>query len=323
GNPTFSSHTDLTSPEVITPLSGNTTSSSPNHLLEEFADELALITFPPGNDDLPFDIKSDLREIEKFLNHDPTKEMDSILKDSVDECNLADPNVNLFYTIPEMFTDEHALDYSSPPLYDEYDDDLFELESDNDDACDDPFDSKEEKINESKLLIDELDLPISSDFLPSPEYDLFLFHDFSEVDALPSTNNEDKVFNQGILIKENLSKVTVQATQDKNVKKMSIAHASLILEDFNLPFHELPFHTKFLGSETLLSFSSKNEEKVFEPRIFTSKGVYTFLLSELSHRGTKGFKVIKILESPMEIFPCSYREDIRILDVSYLYFNPP
>ncbi|GKE29793.1 reverse transcriptase domain-containing protein [Tanacetum coccineum] len=45
-------------------LSGSTTSSSPSlpisetsdYSLEEFADELALITFPPGNDDLPFDI---------------------------------------------------------------------------------------------------------------------------------------------------------------------------------------------------------------------------------------------------------------------------
>ncbi|GJY64297.1 hypothetical protein Tco_0465757 [Tanacetum coccineum] len=63
GNPTFSSHTDLTSPEVINPLSGSTTSPSPDHLLEGFADELALITFPPGNNDLPFDIESDLREI--------------------------------------------------------------------------------------------------------------------------------------------------------------------------------------------------------------------------------------------------------------------
>ncbi|GJZ08009.1 reverse transcriptase domain-containing protein [Tanacetum coccineum] len=61
-------------------------------LLEEFADELALITFPPGNNDLPFDIESDLREIEYLLNHDPTKKMDSILEDSVDEGNLADPN---------------------------------------------------------------------------------------------------------------------------------------------------------------------------------------------------------------------------------------
>ncbi|GJV95699.1 reverse transcriptase domain-containing protein [Tanacetum coccineum] len=130
GNPTFSSHTDLTSPEVINPSSGNptpisepetksssssptlisleesdliweefeaylasdsfplgnsnpsspllpfhnslngsTTSSSPSlpisetsdYFLEEFADELAHITFPPGNDcSFPFDVNSDL-----------------------------------------------------------------------------------------------------------------------------------------------------------------------------------------------------------------------------------------------------------------------
>nr|GFA09917.1 reverse transcriptase domain-containing protein [Tanacetum cinerariifolium] len=64
GKPTFSSHTDLTLPGVINPLSGNTTCFSPDHLLVEFADGLALITFPLGNDDLPFDIESDLREIE-------------------------------------------------------------------------------------------------------------------------------------------------------------------------------------------------------------------------------------------------------------------
>nr|GEY02065.1 hypothetical protein [Tanacetum cinerariifolium] len=180
GNPTFSSHPELTSPEVkdnvfdpeggnvlieilldldstkylypphnVNPLSGNTTSSSsPNHLLEEFADELALITSPPGNDDLPFDIESDLKEIEYLLHHDPIKEMDSILKDSIDQ-----------------------------------------IESDTEYVFDDPFDSKGEKIKESKLLIDELDIPRSSDFLPSSEYDSFLFEDFSEVDALPSTNN--------------------------------------------------------------------------------------------------------------------------------------
>nr|GEZ72991.1 reverse transcriptase domain-containing protein [Tanacetum cinerariifolium] len=312
GNPTFSSHIDLTSPEVINPLSGSTTSSSPNHLLEEFADELALITFPPGNDDLPFDIDFDLREIEYFLNHDPTKEMDYILKDSVDEYNLADPNDNLVDTIPEMFTDEHTLNYSSLPLYDDFDNDLFKLESDNDDIYDDPFDSKEDKINEFKLLIDELDPPRSRDFLPSPKYDSFLFEDFSEVYALPSTNNEDKVFNPGILIHKNLTEVTVQVTPDKNEKKMSISNASLILKDFDPPFYELPFHKEVLGSETLLSFTSQNEEKNFKPEILTSKGVHTSLLSELSHRGPKVFKVIKIFESTMKIFRCSYGEDIRI-----------
>nr|GEV31540.1 reverse transcriptase domain-containing protein [Tanacetum cinerariifolium] len=325
GNPTFFSHSDLTSPEVkddifdpeggnilieklinldstkdllsphnINPSSGSTTfsSSSPNHLLKEFTDKIALITFPPGNDDL---------------------------------LNLTDPNDNLFYTIPKMFTDEHALDYSSPPLYDDYDDDLDGFKSDTDDAYNDPFDSKGEKIKEPKLLIDELDLPKSSDFLPSPEYDSFLFEDFFEVDAFPSTNNEDKVFNPGILIHKSLFEVNTHVAPDKNVKKIAISHASLILEDFDPPLslYELLFQKKVLGSKTILSFSSENEKKVFKPEILTSKGVHTSLLSELSYRGPETFKVIKILKSPIEIFPCSFGEDIRILDVSCLHFYPP
>nr|GFB80420.1 hypothetical protein [Tanacetum cinerariifolium] len=153
----------------------STTSSSPNHLLEEFADELALITFPLRNDDVSFDIESGLKEIEYLLHHDPIKDMDSIFKDSIDTSNLADLNENLVDTMPEMFTDEHAFNYSSPPLYDEYDDDLFEAESDTEYVYDNPSDSKGEKIKESKLLIDELDLP--SDFLPPSKYNLF----FSEI----------------------------------------------------------------------------------------------------------------------------------------------
>ncbi|GJW76305.1 reverse transcriptase domain-containing protein [Tanacetum coccineum] len=159
-------------------LSGSTTSSSPSlhiseisdYFLEEFADELALITFPPGNDDLSFDAESDLRELEYLLNHDPIKEMDSILEDSTD----------------------------------------------NDNVYDDPFEFKEEKIKESKILIDELDPPRSSDFLPFPECDSFFYEDFSEVNALSSTNNEDKVFNPGILIHENLFEVTNCETMEKN-----------------------------------------------------------------------------------------------------------
>nr|GEW76247.1 reverse transcriptase domain-containing protein [Tanacetum cinerariifolium] len=307
GNPTFSSHTNLTSPEVINPLSGSPTSSSfSNHLLKEFLNELALITFPPGNNDLPFDIESDHREIECLLNHDPTKEMDSILKDSVEECNLADPNIDLFYTIPEMFTGEHTLDYSSLPLYADFDDDLAELASDNDDVYDDPFESKEDKIKEYKLLIDELDPPRSSDFLPSPECDSVLYKDFSDINSLPSTNNEDKVFNPGILIHENHFEVTVQVTPYKNVKTISSSNASLIVKDFYPPLYELPFYKEVPGFKTLLSFSSKNEEEVFKLGILTSKGVQTSLLFELSHRGPKAFKAIKIFESPMDIFPCFY-----------------
>ncbi|GKE42292.1 hypothetical protein Tco_1469576, partial [Tanacetum coccineum] len=253
-------------------LSGNTTSSLPSlpisetsdYFLEEFADELAHITFPPGNDDLPFDAESDLREIKYLLNHDPIEEMDSILEDSVDS-----PDDNLVDPITEMFTDEHAPYYSSPPLWDDYDDELFDLETVNDD----PFYSKEEKIKDSKILIDELDPPRLSDFLPSPEYGSVFYVNFSEVDALSSTNNEDKVFNSGILIHENLFEVTNCATPDKNVKKLT--NTSLILKDFKPPFYELPFHKEVPRLGALLSFSSKNEEKVFNPRIITSKRVHT------------------------------------------------
>nr|GEV83681.1 reverse transcriptase domain-containing protein [Tanacetum cinerariifolium] len=154
GNPTFSSHPELTSPEVqddifdfeggnvlpkklldldstkdlhpplhVNPVSGSTTYSYPSSpLLEELADELALITFPlKYDDDLQFDVESDLKEIEFLLYQD----IDSSLKDLIDQSNLANPADNFVDSMPEMFTDEHALDYSSPSIFDEYDDDFF------------------------------------------------------------------------------------------------------------------------------------------------------------------------------------------------------
>ncbi|GJZ21334.1 hypothetical protein Tco_0558373 [Tanacetum coccineum] len=85
--------------------------------------------------------------------------------------------------------------------------------------------------------------------------------------TLTSTDNEDKVFNPGILVHENLYEVTNRVTPDKNVKKISSSNASLILEDYNPPLsdHELPFHIEILGSGTLLSFLSENEEKISTP----------------------------------------------------------
>nr|GFC03113.1 hypothetical protein [Tanacetum cinerariifolium] len=342
GNPTFSSHPELTSPEVkddvfkleggnVLPnkfldldstkdlhpphhtntLSGSTTSFSPNHLLEEFVDELALITFPPEyDDDLMFDVESDLKKIEYLLHHNPIKDIDSSLKNPIDQSDLTDLNDNLVDTMPEIFTDEHALDYSSPPLYDEYDGDLFKVESETEYVYDDPFDSKGEKIKESKLLIDELDLP--SDFLPPSEYDSFLSEDFSKVDALPSTNNEDKVFNPGILIQENLFEVITHVAPKKNEKKLAIYHALLILEDFDPPLYELHFFKEVPRSKSLLLFSFENEEKVFKPGILTFKEVHSFLIPELSHQGYKVFKINQILKSLMKIFLFSREEDIQI-----------
>nr|GEY92737.1 hypothetical protein [Tanacetum cinerariifolium] len=82
---------------------------------------------------------------------------DSNLKDSIDQTDLANFDDYFVDPIPEMFTDEHAPDYSSPLIFDVYDDDFLEVESDADTVYDDPFDSKGVKIKESKLLTDELD----------------------------------------------------------------------------------------------------------------------------------------------------------------------
>nr|GEX58897.1 ribonuclease H-like domain-containing protein [Tanacetum cinerariifolium] len=48
----------------------------------------SLLSFPPRNDDLPFDIEPDLKKIAYLFNHDPIKDMDYFFKDSVDEDNL-------------------------------------------------------------------------------------------------------------------------------------------------------------------------------------------------------------------------------------------
>ncbi|GJX61337.1 hypothetical protein Tco_0294237 [Tanacetum coccineum] len=103
-------------------------------------------------------------------------------------------------------------------LWEEYDDELIDIETVNNNTYDDPFDSKEEKIKDSKILIDELDLP----------------------------GSRTRYTHSCITIMEN----TIRVTPDKNVKKLS--NASLILEDFNPPLYELPFHKEVPGSETLL-----------------------------------------------------------------------
>nr|GFC56991.1 reverse transcriptase domain-containing protein [Tanacetum cinerariifolium] len=62
-----------------TPLSNSSHSLTPfetsDSLLEEFADELALLyPFPSGEEDNTFNFKADLREIEYLLNQDPSTE---------------------------------------------------------------------------------------------------------------------------------------------------------------------------------------------------------------------------------------------------------
>ncbi|GKA49965.1 reverse transcriptase domain-containing protein [Tanacetum coccineum] len=90
-----------------TPLSNSrpslTSFETRDSLLEEFADELALLDpFPPGNEDV--DVEAELREIELLLNRDPSTNFSPTI--------TIDPN-------PEKFTDEFAPACLPPPGDDE------------------------------------------------------------------------------------------------------------------------------------------------------------------------------------------------------------
>nr|GEZ02739.1 hypothetical protein [Tanacetum cinerariifolium] len=231
------------------PLSGSTTYSA-NSLLEEFADELALITYPSDYDDNRMcDIESDIREIEFLLFQGE----DSDFKDSIDQSVLTHCDDLFVDPTPEMFIDEQPPDYSFPSRSDVYPDDFLEIKSDAN-FDDDSFDSEGEKIKECELLIDQLDLPC--DILS--EYDSFNSHDFSRDDVLPSPDNEDKVFNPGILIHEKSVKIITRVTQEK---KLVVSFASLLFEDFDPPIYELLVFKEVPNSMRLLPFSSENEVK--------------------------------------------------------------
>nr|GEW29433.1 reverse transcriptase domain-containing protein [Tanacetum cinerariifolium] len=313
GNPTFSLHKEITSSEVIHEIHDSKgTTYSANSLLEEFADELTLITYPPGYDDnRTCDIESDIREIEFLLYQGE----DSDFKDSIDQSDLASLDDLFVDPTPEMFTDEQPPDYSFPLRFDVYPDDFLEIESDAN-FDDDFFDSKGEKIKEAELLIDQLDL--HCDILS--EYDSFNSQDFSRDDVLPSSDDKDKVFNPGILIHEKSVKIVTRVAQEK---KLGISYASLLFEEFDPPFYELLVFKAVPNSMRLLPFSSENEENIFKPGIYTSKKVHFCFLSELSHPGFHVFKVNLIFISLMKIFHAQSGKNTPPLDVLLFYFYPP
>ncbi|GJZ34587.1 reverse transcriptase domain-containing protein [Tanacetum coccineum] len=263
-------------PEVLNikksnhPFSGSTTSPSDSShsltpfdtsdsLLEEFADELAILDpFTHENEEDNFDPEADLREIEYFLNRDPST--DSSPPTDID---IIDP-------ILERFTYEPALVYSSPPGDDDDDDDdLFDFKSDNDEwkklLYGDSFkdiNSKKDKSKDSKmkLLIDEANIP-ESNVLPLQllTSDLNLpeeTSESSEIAILLSSpfGNKDKVFNPGILILGG-TQIFNNESNDKDFKVNTSSEVLLIVEERNFlsiySDQELLFHLDLTVIETL------------------------------------------------------------------------
>nr|GEX79363.1 hypothetical protein [Tanacetum cinerariifolium] len=213
-----------------------------------------------------------LQEIEFLLYQGE----DFDFKDSIDQTDLANLDDLFVDPTPKMFTDEQPPDYSFSPRFDVYPDDFLEIESDANNFDDDLFDSNGEKIKEAGLFIDQLDLPCDI----HSEYDSLNSQDFTRDDDFLSPDNEDKVFNPGILIHEKSVKIITLVSQEK---KLAVSYASLLFEDFDPPFYELLVFKEVPTSMRLLLFSSENKEKVFKPGIYTSEKVHCCFLPELSH----------------------------------------
>nr|GFC21638.1 hypothetical protein [Tanacetum cinerariifolium] len=113
--------------------------------------------------------------------------------------------------------------------------------------------------------MNELDLPCNS--LPYSETDSFNSQDFSRVDDLPSPDNEDKVFNPGILVHEKSVTIITRVAQEK---KLAISYASLVFKDFEPLLCAPLFFENVPKSRMLLPFSTENKKKVFKPGIHTS-----------------------------------------------------
>nr|GEV14660.1 hypothetical protein [Tanacetum cinerariifolium] len=129
------------------------------------------------------------------------------------------------------------------------------------------------KTSDSLLeeFVDELAHLLNSDStLPEESYES------SEIATLLSSSfeNEDKVFNPGILILGG-TQIFNNESKDKDLNVNTSSEAFLILEERNFlsisSDYELFFHLELTAIETLLSFSSENEDKVFNPGILTSK----------------------------------------------------
>ncbi|GKA37251.1 hypothetical protein Tco_0723816 [Tanacetum coccineum] len=320
-------------------------------LLEEFANELALINpIQSGIAGADFDLEGDSRLGSDFLLEE-TNTILSYLDDSLPELetfsfdikekNSGSTTTHFDYSLPiyEKFsfhddlteeknsgsTTTHA-DISLP----KYDSFYFYL-----------FDTSLQLADKSDYVFEKFDDELAHIISP-PEYDCYYFHiepdpreltrvvedifgeprvhmpnvlpthptlcqdmdftlstDFSRSDLIVSfpSRNRNKTFDLGVSIE-------VQSKRFLSLNKFSISFISDPLS---------------LVLETLLPFSSENEDKVFNPGILVSKEEKSPHL--LSHRGFKAFKNIHnfLNESPMMI----YGGDIPIWDVPYLHFDPP
>ncbi|GJR06117.1 hypothetical protein Tco_0529101 [Tanacetum coccineum] len=245
-------------------------------LIEEFTGKLTPIDpIPPRI--VKADPEEDIRLIEKLLNDDSSPH-------SPEELNYEIPDA-----IIESFSPSPIPVEDSDSLMEEIDiflapDDSIPPGIENDD-----YDSEGDVLFLAKLL--------NNDYISLPEYESFHV-DFYNVPSSPRPPKNPLDDDTGVLTTKVVDDIFDNSTRELYVHVPNV----------------LP--TLYPVFDTLLPFSSENEDKVFNPGILISKEEKSPHL--LSHRGFKVFQLINDSESPMMI--CG--KDIPILDVPFLHFYP-
>ncbi|GJS34851.1 hypothetical protein Tco_0533233 [Tanacetum coccineum] len=220
----------------------------------------------------------------------PVEDSDSFFKKSDTSLSYSDNSLPEFETFSDHTektssgsTTTHA-DNSLP----EYDSFLFETEPDQGELT--SVVMGEPRVYVPNVLPTNTTLMLNSDSIPSDDS---LGSDL-EVSFPSGTRN--KIFDPGIFFE----------VQSKRF---------LSPNEFSISFIRDPLSPVF---DTLLPFSSENEDNVFNPGILASNEEKSPHL--LSHRGFNPSKIISdFSKSPMMI----YGGDIPILDVPFLHFYPP
>ncbi|GJY90563.1 hypothetical protein Tco_0505759 [Tanacetum coccineum] len=239
--------------------------SSPkiDSLLEEFSGELAHINLiPPGINETDFDPEEEIHLIMKLLydsSPHPPKELNSEISDATIESSSPSP-------IPVEDSDS---------LMEEID--LFL----------DPDDSIPPGIKNELLSDDSLSLPKNKSFHFDRDY-------FPSSPRPPAEPPDDGIYFDIVPDTGVFTKVV------DDISELHVFMPSI------LPTQPNPSFSPVI--ETLLPFSSENEDKVFNPGILSS--------NLLSHRG-------KITSDFSEIPMMIYGGDIPISDVPFLHFYPP
>nr|GEX19017.1 hypothetical protein [Tanacetum cinerariifolium] len=305
-------------------------------LLEEFAGELVHIDqIPPGIDETDSDSKDDIRFIKKLSYYDTLSEDDSF--EDIDYVEALPPDSELvsLEESPSLsflsYTDNsspkfktfsyHTKETSSGSTtthanntLPEYDSFLFEIEPDQGELTNDiPDNSKNDPLmevvdlylalkNSIPLGIENIDYDsegdilfleefLRDDSLPLLEFESFHFYLYDDPSSpRPSKKPPD---DGGILTTKVVDDISYNSTRELYVHVLNV-----------LPSPP----TLCPNIDTLLLFSSENEDKVFNPGILSSP--------LLSHQGKITFDFTK---SPMTIS----EGDIPFLDVLFLHFYLP